>query len=96
MKENSCESSCVSSCILLHGVCLQVPNLNLILQAFSFYRISFQLQFFFKEYVELGNLAARASDLQSEGKIPKGVMHETEAYCIQALVLFPARRANVL
>jgi len=96
MKENSCEISCLSLCVVLHGVCIQVPTLKLIMQAFSLYRISFQLQLCLKEYIELRNLAARTSDSQSEGKLPKDVMHETEAYCLQAIVLFPARHANVL
>jgi hypothetical protein len=91
MKENSCEIFCI-----LHGVCIQVPTLNLISQALSLYRISFQLQFCFYEYIELGNIAAKTSDLQSEGKLPRDVRHEAEAYCLQTLVLFPAWRVNVL
>lgn len=87
---------CISSYVILHGVCIEVPTLNLILQALSLYRISFQLKFCFYEYIELGNLAARTSDSQSEDKLPKDIMHKTEAYCLQALVLFPARHANVL
>jgi hypothetical protein len=87
---------CVSLCVMLHGVCIKVPTLNLILKILSLYRISFQLQFCFYYYVELGNLAARTSDSQSENKLPKGVMRGTEAYCLQALVLFPARHVNVL
>lgn len=54
------------------------------------------MQFCLCEYIELGNLAARTPDSQSEGKLPKDVKHEREAYCLQALVLFPARHANVL
>ena len=69
---------------------------GLISQALSLYRISFQLQFCFCEYIELGNLAARTSDSQTEGKLPRDVRHEAEAYCLQTLVLFQARRANVL
>jgi hypothetical protein len=95
MKENSCESFCIGLCVILHDVCVQVPTLNLILQALSLYRIYFQLQFCFYEYIELGNPAARTSDSQSESNLPKDVMHETEANCLQAPVLFPARHANV-
>jgi hypothetical protein len=91
MKKNSRLIFCI-----IHGVCIKVQALNLISQALSLYKISFQLQFCFYEYIELGNLAAKTSDLQSDGKLPRDVRHEAEAYCLQTLVLFPAWRANVL
>jgi hypothetical protein len=88
MKENSYESFYISFCVILYGVCIQVPTLNLTLQAWSLYRTYFQLQLCIYEYIALGSLTARTSDSHSEDQLPEDVTHEREAYCLVALPYF--------